>query len=673
MSRTNATERDPLLVASNPGAEPPGAPAVPVDVREIKVKPGPLEITRLRRYAILSGIWTATFLSSLNTTLVATLLSSISSEFERSNQASWLGTAYLLATCTFTPLYGRLCNVMGRRGANQLAVASAAVGTLACGLSQNMEMLIIARFLSGLGGGGINTTSQIIVSDMYTIRSRGLAQGVANIFNGLGMGLGGPIGGYISDRYGWRWAFLIQTPLFAASLFLTGMYLNYVTPGRGKSAREVLSRVDYGGTFTLLGAVLAFLVFLSNKFNEERPWSVPLVYGSLTVSIILFILFVLVELLVAPEPVLAPFLLRQKIPVLIGVQNFLVSNCNFAVMYFFPMWFETVQLTSASTAGAHLLPNSISMSCGSLFAGYVMHRTGRYKKINLIFGILPFIAAISISMLRADSNWFQSWFSIIPLGFGNAVVLQTTLIALLAHIPHSVMAVGTGFGQLFRGIGQVAGVGIASSIFQSLLDKELNERITVPDSEYWITRIRHSAKLVATLPPELQRGARDSYAIALRAVFIYASVSTLMAYLVRLLIPDKALEDQRTEARRKSSGYLRQPVVPATSVISRPESSHTQEERQEELQKTDNPLEYCESEVEDDTRPSNEEETEAHDGEPHPLHSDPRKIFSKRRRLSTFESNDGILDLESDIIGGSARSFDISSVRTIGRRRSFVS
>lgn len=80
-------------------------------------------------------------------------------------------------------------------------------------------------------------------------------------------------------------------------------------------------------------------------------WGGPSVYVPLIVAGVLFIAFVLFELILAPEPVLAPFLLRQKIPVLISIQNFLVANCNFSVMYFFPMWFETVALTSASTAG----------------------------------------------------------------------------------------------------------------------------------------------------------------------------------------------------------------------------------------------------------------------------------------------------------------------------------
>ncbi|TDL18944.1 MFS general substrate transporter [Rickenella mellea] len=612
-------ERDPLLENLNTGSGQAGFSTKNDPGRRL----GPLEISRSNRYAILAGVWAATFLSALNATLVATLLSSISSEFEKANQASWLGTSYLLATCTFTPLYGRLSNVMGRRGANQIAVFFAALGTLACGLSQNMPMLIAARFLGGLGGGGIFTTSTIIISDMYSMRSRGLAQGIGAVFNGLGMGLGGPIGGLISDRFGWRWAFLIQVPMFALSFVLTSYNLHYVTPGKGKSAKDVLKRIDYGGTVTLMAAVLSFLFFLSNKFNEEKEWSDPIVIVPLTISGAFSVAFVIVELYVAPEPVLAPFLLQQKIPVLVGLNNFLVATCNFAVMYFFPMWFETVALTNASIAGLHLMPNSLSMSCGSLFAGWMMHRTGKYKLINLIFGIFPFTAAILISQLREDSGPIQMWFSIIPLGFGNAVVLQTTLIALLAHLPQSVMAVGTGFGQLFRGIGQVGGVGIASAIFQSLLDRELGNRIKGPDSAEIIHQIRHSSKLVASLRPDLQRHARDSYAIALRAVFLFAACSTFLAYLVRLPIPEKALDYSETPEPR---------IAQDADTTQPPDLVHSER---------------------DESALSADDEDDQESAVP-PLR--PRPIFP-RRRLSTFESSEGGMDLEDETIGGSARSF----------------
>ncbi|KAJ3782613.1 vacuolar amino acid permease [Lentinula aff. detonsa] len=627
-----------------------GAPLLPKTVAH-KARLGPLEISKSMRYGILAGVWMATFLSSVNMTLVPTMLPSISSEFQKSHQASWLGTAYLLATSTFTPLYGRLANVLGRRGAAQVAVLFTGLGTVACGFSTNMEMLIASRFLAGIGGGGVNTIATIIVSDMYSLRERGLAQGVASVFNGLGLGFGGPLGGLITDWFGWRWAFLCQVPLFVISLFLTTVNLRYVTKGKGKSTIEVLKRIDYFGSFTLLISVGSMLFFLSTRFNANIPWSDARVIAPLVLSIVFFIIFVIVELYISPEPVLAPFLLKQKIPVLVGISNFLVATCNFTITYFFPMWFQTVMLTNASTAGLHILPNSISMSLGSVFAGLMMHRTGKYKMINMIFGIFPFIGTVLISQIHENSGWIQSWFSIIPMGFGNAVVLQTMLIALLAHIPESHMAVGTGFGQLFRGIGQVGGVAISSAIFQWKLDGALRERIDGPDAEQIITHIRQNARAVVTLPPELQHIARDSYAVSLKTVFFFASVSTLLAYIARLPIPEKDLDSRP----RSNSAPPLPPPSPSTSFNSPKRLSRAIEgalvfQRSEQDRERDDGQEPSTL-----TTPDSEiSETSA--TEPFLVSSSPKAMPKRKRRMSTFESTEGILDLESRRIGGSART-----------------
>ncbi|PPQ99167.1 hypothetical protein CVT24_009258 [Panaeolus cyanescens] len=565
------SERDPLLARDANDANTP-------QKNSKNVRVGPLDISRSTRYGILAGIWTATFLSALNQTLVPTMLPSISSEFNKSNQASWLGTAYLLATCTFTPLYGRLSNVLGRKGANQTALLFAGLGVLMCGLSRSMETLILARFLAGIGGGGLMTTSSIIVSDMYSLRSRGLTQGIASVFNGLGLGFGGPLGGLITDWLGWRWAFLIQIPIFFVSYTLTSINLNYVTEGAGKNPKEILRRIDYFGSGSLMLAVGSTLVFLSVRYNETLPWSHPAVIVSLIFAIIFAITFVFVEFRVAREPVLAPFLLKQRIPVLVGMSNFLVATCNFSIVYFFPMWFQTVMMTNASTAGLHLMPNSFSMSTGSVFAGWMMHKTGRYKAINLIFGAFPFIGATLIYTLREDAGPIRSWFSIVPLGFGNAVVLQTMLIALLVHLPEDCMAVGTGFRQLFRGVGQVGGVAVSSAIFQSRLEKELRARIHTPDADDLIKRIRQSARLVQTLPPDLRRMAQDSYAISLKSVFFFAACSTLLAYIVRLPIPDSHLD--HGPRRKKTVDSESQPsTTPSSTLPETPFESDDEETR----------------------------------------------------------------------------------------------
>ena len=75
------------------------------------------------------------------------------------------------------------------------------------------------------------------------------------------------------------------------------------------------------------------------------------VISTLVVAFVFFLLFLVIELKLAVEPVLTPFLLKQKIPVFVGISNFLVGFCNFSVMYFFPTWFQTVMLTSDSISG----------------------------------------------------------------------------------------------------------------------------------------------------------------------------------------------------------------------------------------------------------------------------------------------------------------------------------
>ncbi|KAI3608970.1 vacuolar amino acid permease [Moniliophthora roreri] len=382
---------------------------------------------------------------------------------------------------------------------------------------------------------------------MYTIRSRGYIQ--------AGMGLGGPLGGFITDWLGWRWAFLMQIPLFALSLMLTFFNLSYTTPGTGVNTKDILRRIDYGGSFTLLGFVGSTLLFLSLRYNEGRPWGDSMVLATLLLACFLLLLFLEIEFHFAIEPILPSFLLTEKIPVLVGLSNALVAVTNLSVTYFFPMYFQTcfngrppsvaVDVLHIDRVDIRWVPSSSSTSLVySSLDRWIMKKTGHYKMINLTFGILPFCAAVLLTQMKENSNQAHLWLSIMPFGFGNAVVLQTMYIALVANLPDKHMAVGTGFAQLLRGLGQVGGLALSSAVFQSRLDTELKKRLRGLDSEGIINKIRHSSRVIGSLPPDLQRVARDSYAASIKTVFILAACASLLAYLLRLPIPDKVLEDK---------------------------------------------------------------------------------------------------------------------------------
>jgi len=204
-------------------------------------------------------------------------------------------------------------------------------------------------------------------------------------------------------------------------------------------------------------------------------------------------------------------------------------------------------------------------------------------------------------------------------------VLQTLLIALLVHLPEDQMAVGTGFGQVFKGIGQVGGVAISSAIFQSNLESELRSRIHRPDAEDLIKKIRQSARLITSLPPDLQRIARDSYSASLKTVFFFAACSTMLAYLVRLPIPDKVLEHRpRREAVRNGDESLSSPQSRSPS--------------------------------DDDSESGN---YIIHDGS-HKGQNGSLRPAPRPRRLSTYEDGEGVMDPES----GKTRTRTSSTSRT---------
>ncbi|KAJ9104238.1 hypothetical protein QFC19_004055 [Naganishia cerealis] len=170
---TSATDRTPLISArpstgrgtySNTDGSLDEVPLQKKQEEEPQFNlPG---VTQKDFVLILTGLWSATFLGSLDGTIVATLLTDIGNSFEKSNLASWLGTSYLLSVCCFTPIYGRLCDIIGRRGAMMTALTFFGIGTIGCGIAPSMETLIAARAVAGAGGGAMMSVGSIIVTDL---------------------------------------------------------------------------------------------------------------------------------------------------------------------------------------------------------------------------------------------------------------------------------------------------------------------------------------------------------------------------------------------------------------------------------------------------------------------------------------------------------------------------
>ncbi|KAF8803697.1 vacuolar amino acid permease [Phlegmacium glaucopus] len=504
---------------------------------------------------ILAGLWSGVLLGAFDGTVVATLLTPIGSEFKASNQSSYIGTSYLLSVCCFTPLYGRLADILGRKGAMLVALSLFGSGTIFCGMAPSMDALIAARAVAGMGGGGsafalmkARAVSSIAVSDLVPLKQRGLYQGMANILFGLGSGLGGPLGGWVNDKFGWRVAFYMQAPMLIFSFVVVATKVNIKLPDdiQNQTLSDKLRRIDFLGSLTLVGTVGCLLLGFSLKSTEEMQWSHPVVMGLLVASVVFGICFVCVEKYWAPYPVMPLRLMTQRTPLAVSISNLLLSMSSFSMLYNAPLYFSAVKMTSSAIAGMcfHLLPHSISISIGSVFAGWFMRRTGKLYVLTLVSSSMALSTSVLASFWNDNTSSFHLWIDLIPHGFGVASFITTTLIAMIAGVYKEDMPVAIGITYLFRTTGQVLGVSLSGAVLQAVLLQKLRERIHGPDAadvSDQFSKPPHSAQIIPTLEPHLQKAAVDAYADALRVVFICQAAINVLGFIACLPIQESPL------------------------------------------------------------------------------------------------------------------------------------
>lgn len=166
-----------------------------------------------------------------------------------------------------------------------------------------------------------------------------------------GAAIGGPLGGWLGDTIGWRWAFLIQVPLCVVHFAIVALKVN-IPAGPGSVIAKI-KRIDFLGSLTMVASVALLLVGLSLGGNEKE-WSDPLVWGTIIGGLAGIVLFVLVEKYVAKEPLLSPKLLFSRTPGFVSLTNWFITMSQFAIIYSIPLYFAAVKQYTTSYSGTFL-------------------------------------------------------------------------------------------------------------------------------------------------------------------------------------------------------------------------------------------------------------------------------------------------------------------------------
>jgi EmrB/QacA subfamily drug resistance transporter len=393
---------------------------------------------------IVLGILLAMFLGALDQTIVATALPTIGRELGDVENLSWVVSAYLLTSTAVTPLYGKLSDIHGRRAMLLVAILVFSLGSVASALAPTMMVLIVARALQGLGGGGLLSLAQTIVGDIVSPLERGRYQGLIGVVFAASS-VGGPLlGGLFAEHLHWSVIFWINLPIGLAAFLMTNSVLKRLP------RHERPHRLDIAGAGLMVIATVALLLALTWG-GARHAWTSPTILGLLATSAVFWALFV-IRLMTAREPFLPLPVLFNPV---VGIGTASVS-CVFGTMIglaiYVPLYFEVVRGLTSSQSGLALIPLMGGTVVGSTLSGRAMTHVRRYKRMPLI-GLAAAIAGLAV--LAAEPVRLPIWavgavLGVVGLGIGSLFPV-TTVSVQNAVLPWQ-LGTATGAMNFFRSL-----------------------------------------------------------------------------------------------------------------------------------------------------------------------------------------------------------------------------
>ncbi|MGF2385679.1 MFS transporter [Lentilactobacillus otakiensis] len=422
-------------------------------------------IGRHKRWVIMTAVFIATFMTSVEVTIVTTALPSIISELHGLAYQSWIMSAYLLTTAITTPIYGKMADALGRRNVFQWGVIVFTIGSLLSGLSPSILFLILARAIQGIGAGAVMPLTFTIIADIFTFKERANVLALNNTAWGLSALVGPLIGGFLVDHLSWHWVFFVNVPLglIVAVLVWLGYHENIQLSSR--------LTIDWWGILWL--AISLVTLLLGIQALDTMP---AIGIGLLLITIIAVVLFIRQEKRFV-DPLISPKMFMSKTFNIQIMTATILSGVLIGYQMYFPIWLQSLYRVSATTAGLVVTSSSIMWLAASFLVGKLINRYVPKQIAVALIGVM----LLSYLSLIFTSRTFPVWaFYVIAMinGIGMGVVVSMNTILSQHLVPNDMVGSATSVLTLGRSLGQTVMAGVYGAILNLVIRMQLHGGIT---------------------------------------------------------------------------------------------------------------------------------------------------------------------------------------------------
>jgi EmrB/QacA subfamily drug resistance transporter len=494
-------------------------------------------MSRQRVILVTLGIMLSLFMASMELTVVATAIPTIVGNLGGLAIYSWVFSAFMLASTTTVPIFGKLSDIYGRRPIYAVAMACFLGGSFLCGEAQSMPQLIAFRAVQGLGAGGIIPLAFTLIGDMFSLEQRAKMQGLFSGVWGVSSIVGPLLGGFLVDQISWRWVFYINLPpgLIAAGLVWLAWRDKPAEPGRAAP------QVDYAGAILLTMGVVALLMGLF-ELGSILGWMLLLLAALLLMGL------VWIERRAA-DPILPLPLLRDRLFATACSHGILSGWAMFGSLSFVPLFVQAVLGTSATAAGATLTPMILGWVFASIIGSRLLLRLS-YRSLALTGTGLLTLGTLLMSRVGVNASQMSLMVNLVLMGVGMGLSIPAFLIAVQSTVQPRDMGVATSTLQFSRSIGGAFGVSVMGAALSFRLAARLVAAGLDPTAISVDSLLDPLAR--ATTSVVLEGTLRTALAGAIQGVFVIAFIAAALGLVATTFAPRGRIDQliaQRTGAK----------------------------------------------------------------------------------------------------------------------------
>ncbi|MBI5825271.1 MAG: MFS transporter [Chloroflexi bacterium] len=484
-------------------------------------------MSRNRIILVTIGIMLSLFLASMEATVVATAMPTIVGQLGGLEHYAWVFSAYMLASTTSVPLYGKLSDIYGRRRIYVIAMALFLSGSVMSGLANSMTQLIFARALQGLGAGGIMPLAFILIGEMFNLQQRARMQGFFSGVWGFSSIAGPLLGGFLVDQFTWRWVFYINVFPGLVAAALVALAWREQAQGHERPA------VDYLGAALLTSSVVSLLLGLM-EFGTVNSWIL------IATAAGLFIALLWVESRAA-DPILPIQLFRDRLFATAVSHGIFTGWALFGSISFIPLFVQSVMGTSATQAGITITPLLLGWVTASIIGMRLILTVG-HRRLGVIGTAVFATGAFLMTLVGAGSSQIVMMIFVTMMGIGMGLSIPSFLVAVQTNVERRNLGTATSMLQFSRSMGGTLGVSVMGAALSIRLTSNLRASGLDP-------------KLVTALLDPLpgseivvDAGVRLAMADSIHLVFVIAFISAALGLAAVFFTPHQELKEKPPES-----------------------------------------------------------------------------------------------------------------------------